>query len=91
MTPDITKQIIEVLAAIAMVGLPGLMIWQRGSPDQRGLSTKTFRFCAIAMLIPLRLIFGLEDALDKATIGALVGGLMGYVLGAAADRGQSDF
>ena len=31
MTTEITKQIIEVLAAIAMVGLPGLMIWQRGT------------------------------------------------------------
>ena len=91
MTIEITKQIIEVLAAIAMIGLPSLMIWQRGAPDQRGLSTKTFRFGAITMLIPLLLIFGLEDALDKATIGTLVGGLMGYVLGAAADRGQGDF
>jgi hypothetical protein len=91
MTPEITKQIIEVLAAIAMLGLPGLMIWQHRPSDQRGFAPKTFRFCAIAMLIPLVLIFGLEDALDKATIGTLVGGLIGYVLGAAADRGQSDF
>jgi hypothetical protein len=84
MPPPITKQIIEVIAAIAMLGLPGLMVRQRRSADQRGFAPKTLRFCAIAMLIPLLLIFGLEGALDQATIGTLVGGLMGYVLGAAA-------
>lgn len=91
MPPGVTKQIIEVIAAIAMLGLPGLMVWQNKSADQRGFAPKTLRFCAIAMLIPLLLIFGLEGALDQATIGTLVGGLMGYVLGAAAERGQGDY
>jgi hypothetical protein len=36
MASDITKQIIEVLAAIATAGLPGLTNWHRASPNQTG-------------------------------------------------------
>jgi membrane protein YqaA with SNARE-associated domain len=40
------------------------------------------------MLIPVILIFGLEKILEPATLGTLIGGLIGYTLGSVGDSAQ---
>jgi hypothetical protein len=79
------KDCIE-LTAVAMWPLGfGAIIFERLMSGKYGLGARIIQLCAVVMLFPAILILGLERILDAATIGTLIGGLVGYVLSGVGD------
>ncbi len=80
MDPGTVKGIVE-LVAVAMWPLGfGAIIWQRLRSGKTGLGARVIQLCAVVMLVPAIVILGLEGIFDSATLGTLIGGLVGYVL-----------
>lgn len=85
MEPQTVKTVVE-LVAIAMWPLGvGAIFWQRWVSGKNGLGARVIQLTAVIMLFPAILILGLEGILDAATIGTLIGGLVGYVLSGVGD------
>jgi hypothetical protein len=51
----------------------------------KGIGARVIQFTTVSMLIPVILILGLEKILEPATLGTLIGGLIGYVLSGVGD------
>ena len=74
-----TKECIEIImASIMALVLIGLLI--RALVLQKGIGARTIQFTCVAFLIPTIIILSIEGILSGETVGALLGGLAGYVL-----------
>jgi hypothetical protein len=80
MEPQTVKSIVE-LVAVAMwpVGI-GAIFWQRWVSGKGGIGARIIQLAAVIMLFPAIIILGLEKILDGASLGTLIGGVVGYVL-----------
>ncbi len=78
------KGIVE-LVAIAMlpIGFLGFMLHRivAGKP----IGGRSIQFLGVVFLVPVILILALEKILDGATIGTLIGALVGYLLSGIAN------
>ena len=70
---------IAIIGAFIMAaGLGGVLylIIKQGA----GITTKMIQFLTIAFMLPLLLILGIMNTLNRDTIGVLLGVIVGYVL-----------
>jgi hypothetical protein len=78
------KGIVE-LVAIAMlpIGFLGFMLHRivAGKP----IGGRSIQFLGVVFLVPVILILALEKILDGATIGTLIGAVVGYLLSGIAN------
>jgi len=90
MEAQAVKSIIELIAvAMWPVGI-GLIFWQRYWSGTKGLGARIIQLTAVIMLFPTIVILGLEKILDAATLGTLIGGLVGYVLSGVGEYKPSE-
>jgi uncharacterized membrane protein len=76
--PATAKFIIEIIAALLMLGALAGVLWHRVK-QERGLSTISIQFLAIAFVFPIILILSLEGVLKSEVTGTLIGSLAGYL------------
>jgi hypothetical protein len=80
MDPQTVRYFVEMVAvAMWPLGI-GATFWQRWVSGSKGLGARVIQLCSVIMLFPAILILGLEKVLDGATLGTLIGGLVGYAL-----------
>ena len=80
MDVQMVKSIVEIVAVLMWPMGIGAIFWQRWVSGKSGLGARIIQLAAVIMLFPTILILGLEKILDAATLGTLIGGLVGYVL-----------
>jgi hypothetical protein len=80
MDAETVKGIVELVAAAMWPIGFGAIIWQRVQSGKTGLGARIIQLSAVIMLVPAIVILGLEGIFDSATLGTLIGGLVGYVL-----------
>jgi len=78
------KPIIEIIAAATIALAPLAMLIDR-YVGERGMGARAIQFTTVAMLLPTILILALEKILEGATVGTLIGGLIGYILSGIGD------
>jgi hypothetical protein len=70
---------ISIIAALIMAG--GLYgVFYLVVKQNATLGVKTIHFLAIVFVLPLLIILGIYDKLERGTIGTLLGVIVGYVL-----------
>jgi hypothetical protein len=60
--------------------------WHRN----RDLHPLTIQLTALAIIVPLILILALEKILDAATLGTLIGGIIGYAIAVKRESSEKD-
>jgi hypothetical protein len=77
-----TITVVDVLQLGAMltllVGVAGLVI--NRIVTKKGIGARVIQFVVALSILPTIIILALQKVLDGATIGTLIGGLLGYVL-----------
>jgi hypothetical protein len=73
------KSTIEIIVACGIVVAPIALLIDRFAGD-RGIGARAIQFLAVAMLIPTIVLLALEQRIEAATVGTLVGALTGYLL-----------
>ncbi|WP_174902151.1 hypothetical protein [Burkholderia pseudomultivorans] len=81
--------VIEIIAAATIPVAFVLVIIDR-IVNKRGIGARAIQLTAVGMLVPLILILALEKILDGATVGTLIGGIVGYLLSGISefDKGR---
>jgi hypothetical protein len=85
MDAQTVKSVIELIAVLMWPLGVGAIFWQRWVSGKGGLGARVIQLAAVIMLFPTIVILGLEKILDGATLGTLIGGLVGYVLSGVGD------
>ena len=76
------RGIVELTAIAAMViGLLGTIIIGL----KRGIGVRLIQFAGATMLVPIVLILALEKVLEPATLGTVIGAVIGYLLSGASE------
>jgi hypothetical protein len=76
------RGIVELTAVGAMViGLLGTIIIGL----KRGIGVRLIQFAGATMLVPIVLILALEKVLEPATLGTVIGAVIGYLLSGASE------
>ena len=59
---------------------------------KKSIGARIIQLSAVVMLIPVILILGLEKIFEGATLGTLIGGIVGYLLSGISeyDKGRGD-
>lgn len=83
------RSVVELVAGLTMP-ISALAILARAYKAKQPLGPHTIQFCTITFLVPLILILALEGVLDGATIGTILGGLIGYALSGRRLIGSND-
>jgi uncharacterized membrane-anchored protein len=84
MTPEMTKSIIELIAIALMAVLSILLLryyttrTKAGQP--MGIGWRAIQTIVVVMTIPVILILSLEQLIDAALTGTLLGAVLGYAL-----------
>lgn len=86
-----TRAIIELIAA-AMLPLGFGAIMAQRIILKKSIGARIIQLSAVVMLIPVILILGLEKIFEGATLGTLIGGIVGYLLSGISeyDKGRGD-
>jgi len=71
------RGIVELTAAAA---IPIGVIGSIGYAVMRGIGARTIQFAGAIMLVPIILILALEKTLEPATLGTVIGAVIGYLL-----------
>ena len=87
MVPSV-KEIIELVAAAMFpIGFIGFM-WHRIA-TKRAIGARAIQFIAVIFLLPTIVVLAMEKILDGQTLGALIGGLTGYLLSGISNYDRS--
>ena len=71
------KGIVELTAAgTILIGVIGSLVYA----VKRGIGPRTIQFAGAITLVPLVLILALEKILEPATLGTVIGAIIGYLL-----------
>ena len=70
---------IELVLVFILASMPFLIIFHRIWTN-KGLGARSIQFLAVGMLVPAVLILSLEAVIDSATVGTLIGAMVGYLL-----------
>ncbi len=71
--------IISLVAVVSMlVGVGGIVM--NRIKTGKGIGLRVIQFSVVIMTVPTILILGIEGKLEPATLGTLIGALIGYVL-----------
>ncbi|MCX4151979.1 MULTISPECIES: hypothetical protein [Paraburkholderia] len=82
---------IELIAA-ATIPLGFGAVMAHRFVGKKSIGARVIQLTAVVMLIPVILILALEKILDGATLGTLIGGIVGYLLSGISeyDRGRGN-
>jgi len=76
------KGAIELIAAItAFIGAAGSLIYAA----KRGIGPRTIQLAGALMIVPVVLILALEKTLEPATLGTVIGAVIGYLLSGVSE------
>ena len=71
------RGVVELAAAAAIViAVFGALI----IAGKRGIGPRTIQFAGACMLVPVILILAMEKVLEPATLGTVIGAIIGYLL-----------
>ncbi|KUZ24671.1 hypothetical protein WI32_33130 [Burkholderia ubonensis] len=82
------KGYIELIAAATIPLGFALVMWHR-FVMKKMIGARVIQLVAVVMLIPVILILALERILDGATLGTLIGGIVGYLLSGISEFDRS--
>ncbi|MBO2984105.1 hypothetical protein [Burkholderia pseudomallei] len=83
-----TKGYVELIAALTIpLGFGAVMAHRFAT--KRAIGARVIQLVAVVMLVPVILILALEKILDGATLGTLIGGIVGYLLSGISEFDRS--
>jgi hypothetical protein len=80
MTGEDVKHGIEIGIAAALILFPFAILVYRAKTGSQGFSRGTIKFTGAVMLSLLIVVLAFAEAIDRAVIATLIGGIAGYLL-----------
>jgi hypothetical protein len=68
-------------AATVLIGAVGSLVFA----TKRGIGPRTIQLAGAVMIVPIVLILALEKTLEPATLGTVIGAVIGYLLSGVSE------